>query len=465
MRTLLLLPLALFAAACSDEAASCSADADCAADEGCTDGACVPRPADGTCATNDDCAEGEACVNRACVEVEPIPNPLTCPEAGLAETLVCSDWDPQSCPCFAGEVSFREKEEGGRMTCAGVVGIFQPREGLVQTGCHFDAPSGALEGELVGFAEASIRVAQLPNSTTCATVPELFTEGAGDPGVPSVKFTCSATCTFWMIQHRAPAPEELVLDGQFALGTPADRATPLGVDEQPSHLVDLTCFSIDRGEVTRGAFKECFDAGACEGPELSAAGGDRAAFCSAGSAELPMTFVNHRTAAQYCAFHGRSLPTEAEWERAARSDPETYANWPWGDAPPFGPDGAPDCARANFAGCGDAPRMVPEGEAGASGAHVLDMAGNVREWTRDFYRADVYASHGELVPRNPEQTSPDGGLRARVVRGGSFRSAADAGATPASDELRVSDRDSLDEASVADDLGFRCVRYKPGVPR
>jgi len=96
--------------------------------------------------------------------------------------------------------------------------------------------------------------------------------------------------------------------------------------------------------------------------------------------------VSWKQATQFCAFAGGRLPSEAEWERAAAGSdaPRTY---PWGNSPP-------DCTKANFAGCvGDTDRVGRRVE-GQSPYGAFDMAGNVWEWTADWYDAGYYSRGG-----------------------------------------------------------------------
>ncbi len=488
------LALSAFAATaipgCADQ---CAFDADCGAGEVCLDGSCGPiDPAEltkfqsGACANDSDCSAGEICYNRTCTDVALAANPTTCPEAPASDELVCTNWDQQECPCYAGEVAFHEKEEGGRLSCAGVVGIFSDRVKIKQVGCHIDALGGELSGDAVGFGELKLRIAQLPNDTSCSALADRWTETAGTDGSPAVRITCSATCKIWMEQFLKPTPERIVPDGSFYMGTSEANLEnfPDGVDESPEHLVDITCFYMDRFEVSRGEYKECLDKGACENPDYAGAEEDKVTFFSTAKTGQPIAWVNHRQAEQYCKFRDKALPTEAEWERAARGSRWAMTHYPWGDEPPFTSTGAEDCEKVNFAGCANAPLPTTNGGGqarddddvgvhakpdGASFFDMIDLPGNVREWTRDYYRRDVYqnraASSGIRGAKNPEQLEPSDGLRARVVRGGSYLTEVNPADIPPRDALRTSDRDFVDEVTTAPDLGFRCVRYKPGVAR
>jgi formylglycine-generating enzyme required for sulfatase activity len=201
-------------------------------------------------------------------------------------------------------------------------------------------------------------------------------------------------------------------------------------DELPRHRVTLSAFSIDRDEVTRSDYAHCVAAGPCK-----AATGARAGDASS---RLPVTGVSWLDADAYCRFAGKRLPTEAEWERAARgSDGRRY---PWGDAP--------DCARANFGNYNGEGRC-PENpgrpvEVGRYGGEIHDLAGNVWEWVADWYEASYYR---HSPSRNP--VGPATGKK-RVVKGGACCSMF---GLP-----RASNRLAFPPDYRDDDLGFRCAK-------
>jgi formylglycine-generating enzyme required for sulfatase activity len=197
-------------------------------------------------------------------------------------------------------------------------------------------------------------------------------------------------------------------------------------DELPYHAVTISRFEIDETEVTQSAYSVCVDDGACTPPSDS--------YDPAATPELPIVYVDWDQATAFCRYAHERLPTEAEWELAARGpDGRTY---PWGDA-------APDCDLANLAGCGDAIEPVGTHPAGASYYGALDMAGNVMEWVADYYDAAYYATSPPSDPQGPTTGTQ------RTKRGGSFLGD--------SQTVRVSYRAEGFPVGLAN-LGFRCAR-------
>jgi formylglycine-generating enzyme required for sulfatase activity len=217
-----------------------------------------------------------------------------------------------------------------------------------------------------------------------------------------------------------PADDMVVVDaGPFRMGVDGEG------NESPQHVVNLDAFSIDRHEVTVGEWR----ASPLRLPEQPTwnAGDDQ-----------PVLDVTWHEAAEYCEWRGKRLPTEAEWEKAARgTDARAY---PWGSDW--------DGGRANSGVPGDPfETAAPVGSMpdGAAPSGALDMAGNAWEWTADWYDPQAYADTHEHDPDGPERGSH------KVARGGSFRS-------PLSVDVRTTVRLPVQPSARRDDLGLRCAR-------
>jgi serine/threonine-protein kinase len=215
-----------------------------------------------------------------------------------------------------------------------------------------------------------------------------------------------------------------------------------GGDDLPLHHVTLAAFTIDRTEITVARYAACVAAGCCTPPTYDGSySGREPYYGNEEFAEYPVIFVTWEQARRYCEGLGKRLPTEAQWEFAARGT--DWRPYPWGT------DG-PSRSLANY----DRPRengdTQPVGahESGASPYGALDMAGNVWEWVNDWYDPAYYATSPEADPPGPET-----GV-ARVVRGGSFASS--------EDELFAFYRLSFLPAESLATVGFRCARQGEG---
>jgi formylglycine-generating enzyme required for sulfatase activity len=214
--------------------------------------------------------------------------------------------------------------------------------------------------------------------------------------------------------------------GSFFMGCNTKVDTDCRADEKPGHSVTLAAFAIDKTEVTQDEYAACINAGACGAPACQ---------WDCARRDFPASCVTWAQAKEYCAWVGLRLPTEAEWEKAARgTDGRKY---PWGNQ-------EPDCTLANMAGCGDQPQPVGSYPTGASPYGLLDMAGNMVEMVADWYDANYYPTAPATDP-----TGPDAGTR-YTGRGGGFRS----------EPLwqRASSRDWYDTFDTGLPLGFRCAR-------
>ncbi|HPS42066.1 MAG TPA: bifunctional serine/threonine-protein kinase/formylglycine-generating enzyme family protein [Anaerolineaceae bacterium] len=225
-------------------------------------------------------------------------------------------------------------------------------------------------------------------------------------------------------------------------------------DESPSHAVTLDAYWIDQTEVTNEMFAQFLNkkGNQTEGGVYWLDTASDASFIKnngsgwqpdQGYEDYPVTGVTWYGANAFCQWAGKSLPTEAQWELAARgTDNRTF---PWGDAPP-------DCSLANIFECGGKAAAVGSFKAGASPYEVYDLAGNVWEWVADWYQKNYYEmSKGAVNPQGPEMT-----LGSRGLRGGSWRDLGDG--------IRTTYRYWKEPGYSSNSVGFRCVLNEDETP-
>jgi formylglycine-generating enzyme required for sulfatase activity len=230
---------------------------------------------------------------------------------------------------------------------------------------------------------------------------------------------------------RCPPSAVYLPGGTFQMGSPEGVGAP---DEHPAHLVRLSPYCIDRTEVPSEAYTRCVTAGACT-----------RTVGSTPPERFPISGVDWGQALAYCRFTGGRLPTEAEWEFAARGAENRV--FPWGSTSPSGcsfGDWTPGEASASCGGVG--PSAVGSYPQGASAFGVLDLAGNVWEWTADWYSAR-YDNAWSDDPTGPSTGS------ARVTRGGGWNN-------DQPDRLRTAFREGQHPSFRDYDLGVRCA-YDP----
>jgi len=253
--------------------------------------------------------------------------------------------------------------------------------------------------------------------------------------------------------------------GTFWMGCNAVKDANCQADENPQHKVTLSSYYMDVNEVTTTQWKACVDGGGCTAP-----GGDgMSSYCNwdtagakvkSGREQFPANCVDWTQSQAYCKWRGAAfdLPTEAQWEMAARGDcvkngkpagdptcAQAMRTYPWGDT-------AADCSYAvmnnGSHGCGtNATWAVGSKTAGDSPYGLHDMAGNVWEWNRDWYDSAYYGSSPASDPTGPASGS------SRVDRGGSFGDGASS--------LRGSLHYATPPSYAYVYLGLRCARSYP----
>ncbi len=414
----------------------------CTVNDQCTAGNCSGTP--------DTCDDGNACTNDTC-------NPVSgCKQTN--NTVSCA-----SDGCFVGQVC-----SGG--SCGG--------------GTPKDCSDGnSCTSDFCDFGNCAHGF--LPNAATCTTgtdcvVGETCADGVcggGGPmdcndNNPCTIDSCSdgkclnppapvgTECTnhgFCDASQACVAQMAAIPAGSFWMGCNSALDSGCNADESPQHNVTLSAYAMDLTETTVAQYKACVDAGVCTVPS-SGEPSPGATYPS--QSEHPVNFVNWTQAQTFCNWRGPhfDLPTEAQWEMAARGSCELNASsagdpacaqamrtYPWGEA----------TATCSFAvmwdgsngGCGtNATAVVNSKSSGDSPNGLHDMAGNVLEWNRDWYDAAYYGSPAIADPLNSVTAS------FRVVRGGSFIYGVDG--------MRAGFRGSggYTESGSAEHIGFRCAR-------
>jgi formylglycine-generating enzyme required for sulfatase activity len=251
--------------------------------------------------------------------------------------------------------------------------------------------------------------------------------------------SATATATFTAIAEGQELPNDivdskrvlmaLVPSGEFTMG--ADNGD---ADEQPAHRVYLDAFYIDKYEVTNGLYKACIDAKVCDPPYSTGSSTRDNYFGNSAFNNYPVISVDWYMAKNFCEWRAARLPTEAEWEKAARGT--NQPTYPWGDTL--------NKAFANYnLNIGDT-TAVGSYEDGKSFYGVYDMAGNVYEWVADWYAGGYYKASQFENPIGPELG------KSRMDRGGSWNST--------SEYVTVFNRSYNDPTKPFSDVGFRCAK-------
>lgn len=224
------------------------------------------------------------------------------------------------------------------------------------------------------------------------------------------------------------------------------------LDECPPREIQLSAFGIDATEVTRSAYSDCVSQGGCEAvpshcDDLFREWGEGNDTRDPDLA--PAICITWQQAADYCDWTGGRLPTEAEWEKAARG--EQGAVWAWGHSPP-------DCQAANFRFvswyCQESVIEVASYLDYVSAYGLWDTVGNAWEWVADFYDAGWYEDAGSTDPQGPEacRDQVGGGMEDctdKVIRGGAFNTT--------ENTTRGSARAFTGPDTIDNNLSFRCA--------
>lgn len=252
---------------------------------------------------------------------------------------------------------------------------------------------------------------EVPASATPGLAPASL---AGPQAATSMVWLDSATLAY-------------VPPGQFTMGT--------GAGNSPEKLVDLDGFWIYSTPVTNKMYAQCVATGNCAPPAQEVGS---PVYSNPGYGDFPVIGVTWDMAANYCGWAQAQLPTEAQWEKAARG--EDAAVYPWGIEDP-------KCSLLNYKGCLQHTTGVLDFPEGRSPYGAYDMAGNVFQWVNDFYDEFAYAS---MPSKNP--TGPASG-NSHVIRGSSYETEAAL--------LPSGVRHFGANGYHSGELGFRCAVVQP----
>lgn len=216
--------------------------------------------------------------------------------------------------------------------------------------------------------------------------------------------------------------------GEFTMGLDGDNA------DNPAHVVNLDAFWIDRTEVTISMYTMCVDEGSCIQPRSNGSRTQSSYYDNPKFGKFPVVWVRWDYAMSYCKWAGRRLPSEAEWEKAARG-PEGYV-YPWGN-------NYPTIDLSNYDDLIRDTTAVDDYLEGASPYGALNMAGNALEWVTDFYDSVYY-----INSRSSNPTGPLMGVN-RVMRGGSYKDTVS--------DIRAVYRYERNPLEATSYIGFRCA--------
>ena len=231
--------------------------------------------------------------------------------------------------------------------------------------------------------------------------------------------------------------------GEFLMGAKGDDTEYFVPNdyELPRHKVTLDAYWIDQTEVSIKQYKACVSAGKCVPPAITASNFSESYYDDPKYENHPVIELQWEGAFNYCAWVNRRLPTEAEWEKAARGDDGRM--YPWGDEEPF----LLEDNSLNYHSEIGSTTPVTEHFSDVSPYGVYNMAGNVSEWVADWFHPHYYEVSPSINPLGPETPpgSVDGFPETHVRRGGSYYS----------DSFGVR---TVFRGIDRHDIGFRCAR-------
>ncbi len=430
-----------------DPGENCSScPGDCACQNGlvCENGSCVTASGLGTpCQRNSDCDSGvclpvgagqNVCTIRCSGGLDCVPG-WTCGPIGGVEGDVCQcTTTTEVCDGVDNDCDgYVDDGTGAELGCS-VYEVCQ--EGSCQ--CHPDCAGkrcgdadgcGGTCGGCSGATDYCAAGGQCTDDCAgreCGTSPnEGFDCGTCSVGYFCCSGSCEAGAVCWVS----------IPGGSFMMGSNSGDA-----DEVPVHQVDVPAFEMTETEVTVSQYHACVDDGACSDP-------DTGTYCNwgvDGRDDHSVNCIDWQQAVDFCGSVGGRLPSEAEWEYAARGGGQDII-YPWGNESPSCTYAVMNDAAAGGRGCGeDRTWAVCSKTAGNTAQGLCDMAGNVWEWVQDWYHSDYNGAPAD----GSAWESPFGFYR-RVLRGGSWSN----GPSP----VRASSRDGCTPDDWYYLIGFRCA--------
>ncbi len=394
--------------------------------ESCVNSQCAhSAPKNGCCVSNADCTGGNYCLTAICDTAQP-----------QGDHFLCT-YEPSNPDCTE---------------CSGVFGDCNDNNNCTVDTCQlkpnmcFNTPIANCCFDKTDCDDGNACTVDACAGNSCGHAASVKGAACGTGGTCDGEGSCALN---------APAGMVLIPSGTFWMGCNASKDTNCNAngnnDDTPQHKVTLSAYYMDVTETTVTQYKACVDAGVCTVP--SSVQPDSGTY--PGLTENPVNNVNWPQSQAYCKWRGSAydLPTEAQWEMAARGSCEKNGStagdagcaaamrtYPWGEA-------TPTASYAVFNTSSTA--AVGSLPAGDSPYGLHDMAGNVWEWTRDWYSSTYYGSSPVTDPFDSTSTS----YPYRVYRGGSFNYVAVS--------LRAGYRNYYYPSFASNDIGLRCMRSYP----
>jgi serine/threonine protein kinase len=263
--------------------------------------------------------------------------------------------------------------------------------GVIETSTNTPSPTGTSTNTAAATATATVTVSATATTTLTPTLdPTATITPSPDPRFPPSN---AVVGTSW-IRPSDGMTMIFVPSGTFLMGSDPDVDPETKPNESPQREISLDAFWIDQTEVTNAQFAEFLNSEGNSGDAPDIILNDGIFVVTEGVKNHPVVDINWDEADAYCKWAGGNLPTEAQWEYAARgNDGRLY---PWGNE-------EPSCELTRFNGCGEGAAPVgSHSPAGDSWIGAQDMAGNVWEWTSSWYNRDYYAVAPSENPKGPE---------------------------------------------------------------